>query len=160
MKVIKRNGKLATFNPRKIRNAIRKAGFVSDDDLNKIVEYINEQAERRQDISIEQIQDLVEYMLMKTGNEQVAREYIRYRKTRELIRESEATNESILKLIDDKNEYLKTENSNKNHMVASTQRDYIAGEVSKDISTRLILSKDIVEAHKKGAIHAHDCIVA
>ena len=160
MKVIKRNGKLATFNPRKIRNAIRKAGFVSDDDLNKIVEYINEQAERRQDISIEQIQDLVEYMLMKTGNEQVAREYIRYRKTRELIRESEATNESILKLIDDKNEYLKTENSNKNHMVASTQRDYIAGEVSKDISTRLILSKDIVDAHKKGAIHAHDCIVA
>lgn len=160
MKVIKRNGKLATFNPRKIRNAIRKAGFVSDDDLNKIVEYINEQAERRQDISIEQIQDLVEYMLMETGNEQVAREYIRYRKTRELIRESEATNESILKLIDDKNEYLKTENSNKNHMVASTQRDYIAGEVSKDISTRLILSKDIVDAHKKGAIHAHDCIVA
>lgn len=156
MKVIKRNGKSVSFNPHKIKNAIRKAGFVSDEDLNKIVDVINEQAERRESMTIEDIQDLVEFMLMKTGNEQVAREYIRYRKTRELIRQSEATNESILKLIDDKNEYLKTENSNKNHAVASTQRDYIAGEVSKDISMRLLLSKDIVEAHKKGAIHAHD----
>lgn len=156
MKVIKRNGKSVSFNPRKIKNAIRKAGFVSDEDLNKIVDVINEQAERRESMTIEDIQDLVEFMLMKTGNEQVAREYIRYRKTRELIRQSEATNESILKLIDDKNEYLKTENSNKNHAVASTQRDYIAGEVSKDISMRLLLSKDIVDAHKKGAIHAHD----
>jgi anaerobic ribonucleoside-triphosphate reductase len=160
VKVIKRNGKSVSFNPRKIKNAIRKAGFVSDEDLNKIVDVINEQAERRESMTIEDIQDLVEFMLMKTGNEQVAREYIRYRKTRELIRQSEATNESILKLIDDKNEYLKTENSNKNHAVASTQRDYIAGEVSKDISMRLLLSKDIVDAHKKGAIHAHDCIVA
>ena len=157
MRVIKRNGKTAAFNPKKIRNAIRKAGFVDDESLDKIVDVVVSETERRQGkISIEEIQDLVELELMKTGNEKVAREYIRYRKMREMIRENELTNESILQLIDDKNEYIKTENSNKNHTIASTQRDYIAGEVSKDISMRLLLPKEVVEAHKKGALHFHD----
>lgn len=157
MRVIKRNGKTASFNPKKIRNAIQKAGFVDSDSLDKIVDVVTSEAEQRNGkISIEEIQDIVELELMKTGNEKVAREYIRYRKMREMIRENELTNESILRLIDDKNEYLKTENSNKNHTIASTQRDYIAGEVSKDISMRLILPKEVVEAHKRGALHAHD----
>lgn len=156
MKVIKRNGKLTNFNPKKIRNAIQKAGFVSESDLQRIVEVVTAAAEQYGNIPIEQIQDIVETQLMKTGNENVAREYIRYRQVREMIRQSEKTNESILALIDDKNEYLRTENSNKNHVIASTQRDYIAGEVSKDISMRLILPKEAVEAHKKGAIHVHD----
>ena len=157
MRVIKRNGKTAAFNPKKIRNAIRKAGFVDDESLDSIVDVVTSETQNRNGkISIEEIQDLVELELMKTGNEKVAREYIRYRKMREMIRENELTNESILKLIDDKNEYLATENSNKNHTIASTQRDYIAGEVSKDISLRLILPKEVVEAHKKGAIHVHD----
>ena len=157
MRVIKRNGKTAAFNPKKIRNAIRKAGFVDDESLDKIVDVVVSETEHRQGkISIEEIQDLVELELMKTGNEKVAREYIRYRKMREMIRENELTNESILQLIDDKNEYIKTENSNKNHTIASTQRDYIAGEVSKDISMRLLLPKEVVEAHKMGALHFHD----
>lgn len=157
MRVIKRNGKTASFNPKKIRNAIQKAGFVDNDSLDRIVDVVTSEAENRNGkISIEEIQDIVELELMKTGNEKVAREYIRYRKMREMIRENELTNESILRLIDDKNEYLKTENSNKNHTIASTQRDYIAGEVSKDISMRLILPKEVVDAHKRGALHAHD----
>lgn len=162
MNVIKRNGSTVKFDPRKIENAIKKAGFVDDKTVQHIVhlvEYAGEAAKNslKQDpLTVEQIQDIVEYGLMESNYKKVAREYIRYRKTREMIRNSESVNESILKLIDDKNEYLKTENSNKNHRIASTQRDYIAGEVSKDISMRLLLPKEVVEAHKKGIIHFHD----
>ena len=93
MRVIKRNGKTAAFNPKKIRNAIRKAGFVDDESLDKIVDVVTTEAQNRNGkISIEEIQDLVELELMKTGNEKVAREYIRYRKMREMIRENELTN--------------------------------------------------------------------
>lgn len=155
MKIIKRNGTQVPFDRDKVVSAIRKAGYVRESTINKIVESIARQLNERQQLTVEQIQDLVEMGLLNSSYKKVAREYIRYRKTRELIRQTEATNESILQLIDDKNEYLKTENSNKNHKIASTQRDYIAGEVSKDISMRLLLPERVVEAHKRGAIHFH-----
>lgn len=154
--VIKRNGTEVPFDEQKIASAIKKAGFVKEPAINKIIEKIKYQLSIKGSLTVEEIQDLVELGLMTSSYKCVAREYIRYRKTRELIRENEKANESILKLIDDKNEYLKTENSNKNHAIASTQRDYIAGEVSKDISMRLLLPTEVVEAHKKGAIHFHD----
>lgn len=154
--VIKRNGTEVPFDEQKIASAIKKAGFVKEPAINKIIENIKYQLSIKGSLTVEEIQDLVELGLMTSSYKSVAREYIRYRKTRELIRENEKANESILKLIDDKNEYLKTENSNKNHAIASTQRDYIAGEVSKDISMRLLLPTEVVEAHKKGVIHFHD----
>lgn len=156
MSVIKRNGLKVPFDENKIISAIKKAGFVKDQTIQKIVDKIKYQLSLKGSLTIEEIQDLVELGLMTSSYKNVAKEYIRYRKTRELIRETEKANESILKLIEDKNEYLKTENSNKNHTIASTQRDYIAGEVSKDISMRLLLPEEVVNAHKAGAIHFHD----
>lgn len=152
--ITKRDGSKEEFNPQKIIRAIDKAGSVKSEVVQKIVESVEKNF--HDGLSVEEIQDLVELGLMRSKYKEVAREYIRYRKTRELIRESEKTNDGILKLIDDKNEYLRSENSNKNHRIASTQRDYIAGEVSKDISRRLLLPKDVVEAHDKGIIHMHD----
>ena len=154
--VIKRDGTEVPFNEEKIISAIKKAGYVREATIKKIVEQIKYQLALKGSLTVEEIQDLVELGLMTSSYKGVAREYIRYRKVREMIRENEKSNESILKLVDDKNEYLKTENSNKNHRIASTQRDYIAGEVSKDISTRLLLPTEVVEAHKKGVIHMHD----
>lgn len=156
MSVIKRNGLKVPFDENKIISAIKKAGFVKEQTIQKIVDKIKYQLSLKGSLTIEEIQDLVELGLMTSSYKNVAKEYIRYRKTRELIRETEKANESILKLIEDKNEYLKTENSNKNHTIASTQRDYIAGEVSKDISMRLLLPEEVVNAHKAGAIHFHD----
>lgn len=155
MKIIKRNGKVVSYNRTKIVNAIKKAGHVREATINKIISSI-EEALKSKNLSVEEIQDKVEVGLMDSSYKTVAREYIRYRKQREMIRESEKANDSILRLIDNKNEYLKTENSNKNIYIASTQRDYIAGEVSKDLSKRLLLPKEVVEAHEKGAIHFHD----
>lgn len=155
MKVIKRNGKVVSYDRTKIVNAIKKAGHVREATINKIISSI-EEALKSKNLSVEEIQDQVETGLMDSSYKTVAREYIRYRKQREMIRESEKANDSILRLIDNKNEYLKTENSNKNIYIASTQRDYIAGEVSKDLSKRLLLPKEVVEAHEKGAIHFHD----
>ena len=154
--VIKRDGRKVPFNNQKIVNAIQKAGWVAPHHIEECVNKVDQAIKEGMEPTVENIQDTVEITLMKMGYHNVAREYIRYRKTRELIRNSEKTNESILKLIDDKNEYLKTENSNKNHRIASTQRDYIAGEVSKDITMRLLLPKEVVEAHNRGAIHFHD----
>lgn len=153
MKVIKRDRRMVPFDGTKIKNAIYKAGCFDTAIINKIVSSLEKKDE---DLTVEEIQDFIEMSLMKSSHKEEAREYIRYRKTRELIRESEKANASILELIDNKNEYLKTENSNKNISVASTQRDYIAGEVSKDISMRLLLPEDVVEAHEKGIIHFHD----
>jgi len=155
MKVIKRDKKSVNFNAKKIRSAIRKAGNVSDKDLETIINHITEEAEKRQEITVEEIQDLVEDQLMRTGNNETARSYVRYRYKRELLRQDN-TADSIIQLINNKNEYLADENSNKNTRIASTQRDYIAGEVSKDISKRLLLDDDIIEAHNKGVIHFHD----
>ena len=154
--VIKRNGTEVAFDENKIISAIKKAGYVREATIKKIVEQIKYQMSIKGSLTVEEIQDLVELGLMTSSYKSVAREYIRYRKVREMIRENEKANESILKLIDDKNEYLRTENSNKNHRAASTQRDYIAGEVSKDITMRLLLPTEVVEAHKKGVIHFHD----
>lgn len=154
MKVIKRNGKVVSYNRTKIVNAIKKAGHVREATINKIISSIEEELKSK-NLSVEEIQDKVEAGLMDSSYKTVAREYIRYRKQREMIRESEKANDSILRLIDNKNEYLKTENSNKNIYIASTQRDYIAGEVSKDLSKRLLLPKEVVEAHERGAIHFH-----
>lgn len=154
--VVKRNGTVVPFDEEKIVSAIKKAGFVRETTIRKIVEQVKYQLSIKGSLTVEEIQDLVELGLMTSSYKMVAREYIRYRKVREMIRENEKANESILKLIDDKNEYLKTENSNKNHTIASTQRDYIAGEVSKDITMRLLLPKEVVEAHKKGILHFHD----
>lgn len=156
MQVIKRDGTKVPYDSKKISNAIRKAGYVRSTDIEKIINAIEKKLKKAQEITVEEIQDIVETMLMSTRNYKVAQEYIRYRKQRQMIRNSEKVNDSILKLIDDKNDYLKTENSNKNHRIASTQRDYIAGEVSKDISLRLLMPKDAVEAHQQGVIHLHD----
>lgn len=156
MQVIKRDGTKVPFRTRKIENAIRKAGWVDGATVKNISRTIYEKASEVGELSVETIQDLVEDLLMQSDYKKVAKEYIRYRKVREMIRNSEKVNESILRLIDDKNEYLATENSNKNHRLGSTQRDYIAGEVSKDISLRLLMPKEAVEAHKKGIIHLHD----
>lgn len=156
MQVIKRDGTKVPFRTRKIENAIRKAGWVDGATVKNISRTIYEKASEVGELSVETIQDLVEDLLMQSDYKKVAKEYIRYRKMRELIRNSEKVNESILRLIDDKNDYLATENSNKNHRLASTQRDYIAGEVSKDISLRLLMPKEATEAHKKGIIHIHD----
>lgn len=107
-------------------------------------------------LGVEEIQDLVESKIMKMGADDVARRYIKYRYEHELIRKSNTTDDQILSLIECNNEEVKQENSNKNPFVNSTQRDYMAGEVSKDLSRRILLPKDIVEAHDKGIIHFHD----
>lgn len=154
MQVQKRNGKIVDFDKTKIIRAISKSGFVPDEVKARIAEEIANQ--NKELISIEEIQDLVEKKLMATSYKNVAKEYIRYRYRREMIRQNEHVADSVLDIIDYKNEYIKGENSNKNPSVLSTQRDYMAGEVSKDIAERLILPEDVVEAHKAGIIHVHD----
>lgn len=152
--VKKRDGRMVAFNPLKIVNAISKAGFVTDDVKSTIATEIHnlEQTE----ITVEEIQDLVEKALMASDYKGVAKEYVRYRYKRELIREHEKLNDSILEIVAGKNEYVNGENSNKNPIIVSTQRDYMAGEVSKDITQRLLLPAYIWEAHENGIIHFHD----
>lgn len=150
----KRTGAVVPFNKQKIINAISKAGDVRDSTKEKIATYIENYDSET--LSVEEIQDLLETELMKCSKKNVAREFVRYRYKRELIREQEKTSDSILRLIDNKNDYLRDENSNKNSSVASTQRDYMAGEVSKDLSRRLLLPEDVIEAHDLGVIHFHD----
>lgn len=154
MEVIKRDGRKVPFKKERIVCAISKAGFVKDDVKEKIASEI-EHLDKKE-ITVEEIQDLVEKKLMASSYKNVAKEYVRYRFKRELIRTSESTNNSILEIISHKNRYVNDENSNKNPAVLSTQRDYMAGEVSKDLSKRLLLTEDIVNAHKAGIIHFHD----
>ena len=164
MKVIKRNGQEKDFNISKIINAINKAnGEVIDD--KKIsqddIQYIAEQIEKRcskmhRSVNIEEIQDMVEELLIKYNAADIARHYIKYRYKRELIRKANTTDEDILSLIQNNNQEMAEENSNKDTKLASTQRDYIAGIVSRDITDRLLLPKEISEAHRTGAIHFHD----
>ena len=154
MEVVKRNGRKVPFQRQKIINAISKAGFVQDETKQKIateIENLN-----RSEISVEEIQDLVEKKLMSTSHKDVAKEYVRYRYRREIIREQEKLNNSILEIVSNKNEYVNGENSNKNPTILSTQRDYMAGEISKDLTQRLLLPPDIVKAHEEGIIHFHD----
>ena len=152
--VQKRDGRKVLFEKQKIINAISKAGFVKNEIKEKIATEIANLNKNL--ITIEEIQDLVEKKLMATSYKNVAKEYVRYRFKRELIRNSEGTNNSVLEILNLKNQNINEENSNKNPVVLSTQRDYMAGEVSKDLTMRLLLPDDIVKAHKEGIIHFHD----
>ena len=161
MEVIKRNGNRVSFDKNKIIKAINKAfiqidGQLYEDDTAKdIAEEIEKEAKNKI-LTVEDIQNEVEEKLMSAERKDVARAYIRYRYKREILRDTSKTYESILNLIEMENEELKDENSNKNAIIASTQRDYMAGEVSKDITNRFLLPQAVVDAHKSGEIHFHD----
>ncbi len=164
MKIIKRNGSEVTFDKKKITVAIGKANAsVAEEDrmTAKQIERITESVVLRceqlgRSPSVEEIQDMVEEQIMAHGAFEVAKTYITYRYTRTLIRQSNTTDDKILSLIECNNEEAKQENSNKNPVVNSTQRDYMAGEVSRDITCRILLPKEIVDAHNEGLIHFHD----
>lgn len=161
MQVIKRDGRVVMYDSRKIRNAIQKAnGEVPHDkqlDEAFITALIYDlESEYDGSVSVEQIQDFIEVWLMKYKYFELAKAYITYRYQRALVRKSNSTDESILSLIRGKNKELEEENSNKNTHVASTQRDYIAGEVSRDVSKRLLLPEHITQAHEDGVLHFHD----
>lgn len=161
MTVTKRNGNKVKFDKEKIVQAISKAMNSANHYDKKIAEKIATEIENlNKDMNVEEIGDLVEKKLMTTSYKDVAQEYVRYRHQRNLIRETEKTNDSILNLIELQNKEILEENSNKNAIIASTQRDYMAGEVSKDLSMRLLLPPDIVKAHNEGIIHFHKLIVA
>ncbi len=164
MKIIKRNGSEEIFDRNKIIMAVDKANTATTDErelcqwqINGIAQTVEETAKcMDRALSVEEIQELVETLLMKQGAYETAKRYIRYRYTRSLIRTSNTTDNQILSLIECNNEEVKQENSNKNPTVNSVQRDYMAGEVSKDITRRLLLPEDIVKAHDEGIIHFHD----
>ena len=159
MYVIKRDGSTVPFDRKKIVNAILKAFMEVDGQIYEAetAEDIALEIEQRNtNMSVEEIQDLVEEILMQSERRDVARAYVRYRYRKEILRQTSKTYESILDLVDFNNEELKDENSNKNAIVASTQRDYMAGEVSKDLTRRLLLPKAVVDAHDNGEIHFHD----
>jgi len=163
MKVIKRDGSEVVFDSQKIANAVRKANAATEHsnlteaEIAEIAEYISFKCTRmNRTVSVEEIQDMVEDQLMATGNFAVARNYVKYRFTRSLIRKSNTTDDRIISLIDCNNEEAMQENSNKDPVINSVQRDYMAGEVSRDITRRLLLPADIVEADSEGIIHFHD----
>ena len=161
MKVVKRDGKSVDFDREKVRIAIRKANdCVAEDDrvterqIENIVKYIEGLKKRR--MLVEDIQDIIEQKLMGLDKYALAKEYITYRYTRALVRKSNTTDESILSLIKNTNKELAEENSNKSTVLASTQRDYIAGEVSRDLTRRILLPEKISKAHDEGIFHFHD----
>lgn len=164
MKIIKRNGSEAVFDITKIIQAVTKANHVVSEAERMTPMQIQRIAERvelacretNRSPGVEEIQDLVEKQIMAHGAFEVAKKYITYRYTRNLVRKSNTTDDQILSLIECNNEEVKQENSNKNPTVNSVQRDYMAGEVSKDITRRILLPQDIVEAHEAGMIHFHD----
>ncbi len=163
-KVIKRNGEEVNFDLTKIENAINKAN-AEVDNIYKMNEYqiraiaddiAQQVGEMRHAVHVEDIQDMVETSIMGMRGYEVAQKYVRYRYKRELARKSNTTDNGILALIDHVNEEVNQENSNKNPVINSTQRDYMAGEVSKDLTKRVLLPEDIVQAHEQGVIHFHD----
>ena len=164
MHIIKRNGEEQEFNKNKIVAAISKANQTVEykqaltlEQINAIADFIQSTcAALDRALSVEEIQDLVETQIMKSGAFEVAKKYITYRYTRTLIRQANTTDNQILSLIESNNEEVKQENSNKNPTINSVQRDYMAGEVSKDVSKRILLPREIVEAHDQGLIHFHD----
>jgi len=164
MKIIKRSGAEVVFDLDKIINAIRKANDtvreedkLTEDEIDAIAEVVADHCEEmKHSPNVEEIQDMVENQLMKYNAYTMARNYITYRYKRALVRKSNSTDEQILTLLECNNEEVKQENSNKNPTVNSVQRDYMAGEVSKDITKRFLLPEDIVEAHEQGIIHFHD----
>ncbi len=164
MKIIKRNGSEAEFDIEKIVTAVSKANAAVEEaarmtplQVRRIAESVVLSCEKLgRSPSVEEVQDLVERQIMAHGAFEVAKAYITYRYTRALVRQSNTTDDKILSLIECNNEEAKQENSNKNPVVNSTQRDYMAGEVSRDITNRILLPSDIVEAHNEGIIHFHD----
>ena len=161
MQVIKRDGKVVDFDQSKIKIAIEKANKevkprerATKEEINQIISYIEELDKKR--ILVEDIQDIIEEQLMTFGKYILAKKYITYRYTRELVRKSNTTDQSIKELIDGESDYLNNENSNKNARVVTTQRDYLAGITSTDITRRFLLPEDVVKAHDEGIIHFHD----
>ena len=161
MKVIKRDGHIVDYDPEKIRVAIGKANNevkghkkVTKEQIEDIIKYIEELNKKR--ILVEDIQDIIEEKLMEFDKYELAKKYITYRYTRELVRKANTTDKSIKELIEGENEYWNSENSNKNAEVVTTQRDYLAGITSTDITRRFLLPEDIVAAHDAGIIHFHD----
>ena len=161
MKIIKRDGTIVEYNPEKIKNAIKKANTdvgrkdkATKEEIEEIIKYIEELNKKR--ILVEDIQDIIEQKLMEIGRYELAKKYITYRYTRELVRKANTTDQSIKELIDGESEYWNTENSNKNAKIVTTQRDYLAGITSTDITRRFLLPEDIVKAHDEGIIHFHD----
>lgn len=165
MNIIKRNGTEEVFDPKKILKALNKANEAVDDktlqlsdlEMQSIALDVKNRVEHSiSTVSVEDIQDMVENGIMRYAKFDVARKYITYRYTRSLVRKSNSTDEQILSLLERNNEEVKQENSNKNPIINSVQRDYMAGEVSKDLTKRVLLPMDIMEAHEQGIIHFHD----
>ena len=161
MKIVKRDGKIVDYNPDKIRVAIEKANQnvskrerCTPEQIEEIINYIEDLHRTR--ILVEDVQNIIEEQLMELGKYRLAKIYITYRYTRELVRKSNTTDQSIKELIEGESEYWNSENSNKNARVVTTQRDYMAGITSTDITRRFLLPQDIVKAHDEGIIHFHD----
>ena len=164
MKVIKRSGEEVEFDIKKISDAISKANNTVDEkirmtqvQIDRIADNVRLACENLgRAPAVEEIQDMVESHIMRHGAYEVAKSYITYRYTRTLVRQANTTDDKILSLIECSNEEAKQENSNKNPVINSTQRDYMAGEVSKDLTRRILLPREIMEAHDAGIIHFHD----
>lgn len=155
MKIKKRDGSLVDFNKDKIINAISKAGFVASKTKNAIADVVEKMA-KKETLTVEKIQDIVETELMLNYYPEVAREYVRYRYKRELIRNTKGALSEVLEIVNLSNQDVNEENSNKNPVILSTQRDYMAGMVSKELSEKLLFPPDVMKAHKAGIIHVHD----
>ena len=163
MKIIKRNGKEVDFDVTKIQNAIRKASkatideSLSEEELKEISDYLTFKIGKlHYSPNVEEIQHMVQKQIMAAGKFNIATNYIEYRYKHDLMRKANSTDDVILSIIDRDNEEIKQENSNKNPTVNSVQRDYMAGEISKDLTSRIILPEDVLQAHKEGIIHVHD----
>lgn len=166
LKIIKRNGKVVDFDKNKITEAILKANKDVQGRQKASVKLAKEIAKNiemnseKQKMAVEEIQDMVEKELMAAEKFDLAKTYILYREKRAIIRQSNTTDKTIMELIDGDNEYWNTENSNKNAKVVTTQRDYLAGITSTDITRRFLLPEEITKAHDEGIIHFHKLIVA
>ena len=163
MRIIKRNGAEEDFDINKIVVAVSKANAatgknkLSQEQIKDIADYVEYKCMKlNRAISVEEVQDIVENQIMSTGAFELAKDYVRYRYQRSLIRKANTTDNRILSLLECNNEEVKQENSNKNPMVNSVQRDYMAGEVSRDLTNRMLIPQDIVDADKDGIIHFHD----
>ena len=161
MKVIKRDGNIVEYNPEKIKTAIKKANEevsrrdrANEKEIQEIIDYVEDLKKSR--ILVEDIQDIIEEKLMSFGKYNLAKTYITYRYTRALVRKANTTDQSIKELIEGESEYWNNENSNKNARVVTTQREYLAGITSTDITRRFLLPEDVVKAHDEGIIHFHD----
>lgn len=155
MKIKKRDGSLVDFNKDKIINAISKAGYVALKTKKAIADIVEKMA-KKETLTVEKIQDIVENELMLNYYPEVAREYVRYRYKRELIRNTKGALSEVLDIVNLSNQDVNEENSNKNPVILSTQRDYMAGMVSKELSEKLLFPPDVMKAHKEGLIHVHD----